>query len=36
MARYQAQVAEQNKQLTREAAADAIVQGQDQQRQLGR
>jgi len=36
MARYQAGVAEQNKQLTREAAADAIVQGQDQQRQLGR
>lgn len=36
MSRYQAQVAEQNKQLTREAAADAIVQGQEQQRQLGR
>ncbi|HWW56356.1 MAG TPA: hypothetical protein VN047_05640 [Sphingopyxis sp.] len=36
MSRYQAQVAEQNKQLTRENAADAIVQGQDQQRQLGR
>lgn len=36
MSRYQAQVAEQNKQLTRETAADAIVQGQDQQRQLGR
>lgn len=36
MSRYQAQVAEQNKQLTREGSADAIVQGQDQQRQLGR
>ncbi|PQM29400.1 hypothetical protein CVO77_00220 [Sphingopyxis lindanitolerans] len=36
MARYQAQVAEQNKQLSREAASDAIVQGQEQQRQLGR
>lgn len=36
MSRYQAQVAEQNKQLTREGAADAIVQGQEQQRQLGR
>lgn len=36
MSRYQAQVAEQNKQLTREAASDAIVQGQEQQRQLGR
>lgn len=36
MATYQARVAEQNKRLTREAAADAIVQGQDQQRQLGR
>lgn len=36
MSRYQAQVAEQNKQLTRENAADAIVQGQEQQRQLGR
>lgn len=36
MSRYQAKVAEQNKQLSREGAADAIVQGQDQQRQLGR
>lgn len=36
MARYQAQVAEQNKQLAREAAVDAIAQGQEQQRQLGR
>lgn len=36
MSRYQAQVAEQNKQITREAASDAIVQGQEQQRQLGR
>lgn len=35
-ARYRAQVAEQNKQLAREGAEDAIVQGQDQQRQLGR
>lgn len=36
MARYQAQNAEQNKQLAREGAVDAIVQGQEQQRQLGR
>ncbi|ALJ15364.1 hypothetical protein LH19_21015 [Sphingopyxis macrogoltabida] len=36
MSRYQAQVAEQNKVLVRENAADAIVQGQEQQRQLGR
>lgn len=36
MARYQAQVAEQNKQIQRDKAKDAIVQGQDQQRQLGR
>lgn len=36
MSRYQAQVAEQNKQIAREGAADAIIQGQDQQRQLGR
>ena len=36
MSRYQAQVAEQNKQIAREGAVDAIVQGQEQQRQLGR
>lgn len=36
MSRYQAQVAERNKANTREAAADSIVQGQEQQRQLGR
>ena len=36
MARYQGQIAERNKQLERESAMDAIVQGQDQQRQLGR
>ena len=36
MARYQAQVAEQNKQMTREGAIDAIGRGQDEQRQLGR
>jgi hypothetical protein len=36
MSRYQAQIAEQNKQVAREGAVDAIVQGQDQQRQLGR
>lgn len=36
MSRYQAHVAEQNKQVAREGAVDAIVQGQDQQRQLGR
>ncbi len=36
MSRYQAQVAEQNKQIAREGAVDAIAQGQDQQRQLGR
>lgn len=36
MARYRAQVAQQNKANTREAANDVIVQGQDQQRQLGR
>lgn len=35
-ARYQAQIAQQNKALAREGAEDAIVQGQDQQRQLGR
>lgn len=35
-ARYEAQVAEQNKLLQREAAVDAIERGQDQQRQLGR
>ncbi|MFC3786686.1 hypothetical protein GGR90_002766 [Sphingopyxis italica] len=36
MSRYKAQVAEQNKQASREAANDAIVRGQEQQRQLGR
>lgn len=36
MSRYQAQVAAQNKANTREAAADTIAQGQEQQRQLGR
>lgn len=36
MSRYKAQVAEQNKQATREAAMDDIRQGQEQQRQLGR
>lgn len=36
MSRYQAQVAEQNKQLVREKAMDTIALGQDQQRQLGR
>lgn len=36
MARYSAQVAEQNKQIAREGAADAIQRGQEQQRQLGR
>lgn len=36
MAKYQARVAEQNKQVAREGAVDAIVQGQEQQRQLGR
>lgn len=35
-ARYRAQVAEQNKQIAREGAEDAIIQGQEQQRQLGR
>lgn len=35
-ARYQAQVAQQNKALAREAGADAIVRGQDEQRKLGR
>lgn len=35
-ARYQAQVAQQNKQIVKDGAADAIVQGQEQQRQLGR
>lgn len=35
-ARYAAQVAEQNKQIAREGAEDAIVQGQKKQRQLGR
>lgn len=36
MSRYKAKVAEQNKQVAREAAGDAIDRGQDQQRQLGR
>lgn len=35
-ARYGAKVAEQNKSLEREAASDAIVRGQDEQRKLGR
>ncbi len=35
-ARYQSQVAQQNKALEREGAQDAIAQGQEQQRQLGR
>lgn len=36
MARYQAQVADQNKARAHEAAMDTIEAGQDQQRQLGR
>lgn len=36
MARYEAQVAQTNKARVKEAAGDAIVQGQEQQRQLGR
>lgn len=36
MSRYEAQVAAQNKDLVREKAMDAIAQGQEQQRQLGR
>ncbi len=36
MSRYQAQVAQRNKDLNHEAAVDTIVQGQEQQRQLGR
>lgn len=36
MASYRAQVAQQNKARTHEAAMDAIAEGQDQQRQLGR
>lgn len=36
MARYGAQTAEQNKQLAREGAIDAIARGQDEQRRLGR
>lgn len=36
MARYNSQVAEQNKARAHEAAMDSIAQGQDQQRQLGR
>lgn len=36
MARYQGQVAESNKQLEREASGDAIDQGQEDQRRLGR
>lgn len=36
MARYKAQVAEQNKANSREAAIDTLAQAQEQQRQLGR
>lgn len=36
VARNQAQVAESNKQLTREGAVDAIGRGQEEQRRLGR
>ena len=36
MAKYQGQIAERNKQLAHESGADTIVQGQEQQRQLGR
>jgi hypothetical protein len=36
LARYQAQVADQNKAMVHENAADAIVQGQAEQRRLGR
>lgn len=36
MSRYEAQVAQQNKARVKEAANDSIVQGQEQQRQLGR
>lgn len=36
MAKYQAGIAQQNKDLAREGAADALTQGQEQQRQLGR
>lgn len=36
VATYQAKVAQQNKQFARENAADAIVRGQEDQRQLGR
>lgn len=36
MAGYQAQVAQQNKDLAREGAEDAIVRGQEDQRRLGR
>lgn len=36
MARYQASVAETNKQRVREGINDTIAQGQEQQRQLGR
>jgi hypothetical protein len=35
-ASYQAQVAQRNKELNREQTADAIAQGQDEQRRLGR
>lgn len=36
MAGYQAQVAQQNKDLSREAGQDAIERGQEEQRRLGR
>lgn len=36
MAGYQAQVAQQNKDLAREGAEDAIARGQEEQRRLGR
>lgn len=36
MAGYQAQVAQQNKDLAREGAQDAIVRGQEEQQRLGR
>lgn len=36
MAGYQAQVAQQNKDLARESAQDAITRGQEDQRRLGR
>lgn len=36
VASYRAQVAQQNKQLSHEAGADAIIRGQEDQRRLGR